>query len=69
MRALVRFLNILVLTCVTAGCASTHSGGAGDASGQYQSGSGSCYNPGMGSGYSRDFSYGGRYVLGHNRQC
>lgn len=59
----------LLLACSIAGCAAPKAGGMTSAGGQYNYASGACYDPGMGTGYARDYSYGDRYLSGHNRQC
>jgi hypothetical protein len=63
-------LSLLLLAGAAAGCTAPNAGGGtANASDQYSYGSASCYNPGLGAGYTRDYSYGGGYVTGHNRQC
>jgi hypothetical protein len=63
------FVCLLLLAGGIAGCAG-RSGSAGDGStAQYNYAAGSCYNAGQGPGYARDYSYGDRYAMGHNRQC
>ncbi len=59
----------LLLVGSIAGCAG-RSGSDGDSSTvQYNYATGSCFNAGQGAGYARDYSYGDRYVMGHNKQC
>jgi hypothetical protein len=67
MKAPVTILTLLLLAGVPAGCSVPNDGGP-DARPDYYN-LGSCYNSGLGPGYSRDYSYGGRYVQGQSRQC
>ena len=67
MKTPVTILSLLLLACVPAGCSVPNDGGP-DARPDYDN-LGSCYNSGLGPGYSRDYSYGGRYVQGQSRQC
>jgi hypothetical protein len=66
-RVLETILGLLLLAGAIAGCSAPPGGGA--AQQDYNYNLGSCYNSGLGPGYSRDFSYGDRYVSGQNRQC
>jgi hypothetical protein len=68
MRVRTTILGLLLLTGMLAGCAAPNGGGS-SARPDYNYNIGSCYSSGLGPGYSRDFSYGDRYVSGQNRQC
>jgi hypothetical protein len=61
-------LSLLLLAGAIAGCSAPNSGGSA-AQPDYNYTLGSCYSSGLGPGYSRDYSYGDRYVQGQNRQC
>jgi len=67
MKTPVTILSLFLLAGVPVGC-SVPNDGSPDARPDYYN-LGSCYNSGLGPGYSRDYSYGGRYVQGQSRQC
>ena len=59
----------LLLAGSIAGCAGRSASDGDSSTAQYNYATGSCFNSGQGTGYARDYSYGDRYAMGHNRQC
>lgn len=68
MKPRTRILSLLLLAATMAGCNGPNDGGSNAQPG-YNYNVGSCNGSGLGTGYSRDYSYGDRYVSGQNRQC
>ena len=60
-------LCLFLFAGALAGCGASN-GGSADAQPDYFN-PGACSNSDMGPGYSRDYSYGDRYVQGQSRRC